>query len=88
VKRGGSQDLAADALQHEKPWRWEPQSHYKALVLKAWDKNTLAVEITKALEPYEPHQIVKLEVSVDFQYPFPWRRNWALIVVEDEEAEQ
>jgi hypothetical protein len=80
--------LAVDALRREKSWRWEPQSHYKALILKAWDKGTLAIAITKALEPYEPQQIIKVEMGVDFQFFLPWRRNWALIVVEDEETAQ
>ena len=78
--------LANEAMKREKAWRWESGSHYKALLLKAWDRGALAIAITKALEPYDPGQIVKLEVGVDFQFPFPWRRNWALIIVEDEEA--
>jgi hypothetical protein len=77
--------LTEQAMKRERAWRWEPDSHYKALLLKAWDRGSLAIDITRALEPYAPEQIVKLEVGVDFQFPFPWRRNWALILIEDEE---
>jgi hypothetical protein len=54
---------------------------YQAILERAWTKPELAEEILEALAPYPPENVIKIEVGVDFQFPFPWRRNWAMIVV-------
>ncbi len=58
-----------------------PNRQYHAILLKAWTKDTLAVRIEEALEPYAPESIVSIETRVDFQFFVPWRRDWAMIVV-------
>jgi hypothetical protein len=50
-------------------------------ILRAWDKEGLADKITKAIEPYPPEQVVSIRCGIDFQFFFPLRRNWALVVV-------
>ena len=54
---------------------------YRVVLLKAWTKDTLALKIQSTLEPYVQGEIVSIESRVDFQYFWPWRRNWALIVL-------
>jgi hypothetical protein len=60
-------------------------SQYRAVVLKAWTKDTLAVKIERTLEPYGQNEIVSVETAVDFQFFVPWRRNWAMLVLKTEE---
>jgi hypothetical protein len=62
-------------------------SQYRAVVLKAWTKDTLAVKIERALEPYKQHEIVSIESAVDFQFFVPWRRNWAMVVLKTEDPD-
>jgi hypothetical protein len=62
-----------------------PTSQYRAVLLKAWTKDTLAVKIERALEPYAQHEIVSIESAVDFWFFVPWRRNWAMLVLKTEE---
>ena len=54
---------------------------YRVVLLKAWTKDTLARKIQDTLEPYTQHEIVSIQSRVDFQFGWPWRRNWALLVL-------
>ena len=54
---------------------------YRVVLLKAWTKDTLAVKIQQTLEPYTADEIVSVEARVDFQFFWPWRRDWAMIVL-------
>ncbi len=56
-------------------------SQYRVVVLKDWSKDGLAAKIAETLEPYAPEEIVSIYPQVDFQWPWPWRRNWAMIVL-------
>ncbi|MGH2904274.1 MAG: hypothetical protein ACRDK7_11945 [Solirubrobacteraceae bacterium] len=60
--------------------------HYSAFVVKAWTKETLASRVCEHLDPYPAEVIVSITSNVDFQFPWPWRRNWALIVVRRPDA--
>jgi hypothetical protein len=54
---------------------------YRVVLLKAWTKDTLAHKIQTTLEPYAQDEIVSIQSRVDFQFGWPWRRNWALVVL-------
>ena len=56
-------------------------SQYRVVLLKAWTKDTLALKIQQTLEPYTQDEIVSVEARVDFQFFWPWRRDWALLVL-------
>ena len=56
-------------------------NQYRVVVLKAWTKDTLGLKIERELEPYAQDEIVSIEPAVDFQFWWPWRRNWALLVL-------
>jgi hypothetical protein len=59
---------------------------YATFLLKAWTKDTLCRKIKDTLDPYPPEAIVSSEARVDFQFFWPWRRDWALIVVNRPDA--
>lgn len=56
-------------------------AQYRVVVLKAWTKEGLAEKIRHTLEPYAQDEIVNVEARVDFQFFWPWRRDWAMIVL-------
>jgi hypothetical protein len=62
------------------------EQHYSTFLLKAWTKDTLCGKIESTLAPYPPDAIVSIEARVDFQFFWPWRRDWALIVVKRPDA--
>jgi hypothetical protein len=62
------------------------EHQYLVIVLRGWTKEGLAVKIRERLDPFPQESIVILEAGVDFQFPWPFRRNWALIVVKRPEA--
>jgi hypothetical protein len=51
---------------------------YKTILVNAWSRDKLGLEIEQALSPYRPEQIVAIEVEANF-----WHlgRYWAVIVV-------
>lgn len=61
-------------------------SVYEAYAVRAYTKEKLAMRITERLEPYPREAIVKVQAGVDFQFFWPFRRNWAVIVVRRPEA--
>ncbi len=54
---------------------------YRVVLLKAWTKGTLAYAIQTTLEPYAQEEIVSVEARVGSQFGWPFRRNWALLVL-------
>jgi hypothetical protein len=54
---------------------------YRVVLLKAWTKDTLAFKIQTTLEPYAQDEIVSIQSRVDFQFGWPFRRNWAMLVL-------
>lgn len=59
---------------------------YAAYVVRAYTKETLAVRIAERIEAYPQEAIVKIQAGIDFHYFWPFRRNWAVIVVKRPEA--
>jgi len=72
-------------MSRAKPKRARRQ--YAAFVLKAWTKETLAIRICTTLDPYPADAIISITSNVDFQFGWPFRRNWALIIVRRPDAE-
>jgi hypothetical protein len=59
---------------------------YAVFVIRAWTKETLANRIRDKLDPYPPEAIIDIKANVDFQFGWPFRRNWALITVKRPES--
>jgi hypothetical protein len=59
---------------------------YSTFVVRAWTKEGLALAVNRKLDPYPADAIVTVQCGVDFQFPWPFRRNWALLVVNRPEA--
>jgi hypothetical protein len=66
--------------------RREPIGQYATYVVRAWDKEGLADRIKKKIDPYPADDIIDIKVGVDFQFFFPARRNWAIIIVKGHDA--
>lgn len=56
-------------------------SEYRVVLLKAWTKDTIAFKIQQTPEPYAQDEIISVQARVDFQFWWPWRRNWALLIL-------
>jgi hypothetical protein len=63
------------------------QYQYAVLIVRAWTKEGLAGQLREKLDPYPPESIVSFEAGVDFQWPWPARRNWALVVAKRQRSE-
>jgi hypothetical protein len=55
---------------------------YPVYVLRAWTKEGLAQKLWELLEPWQREEIVSVRVGVDFLFFWPFRRNWAIVVLE------
>jgi hypothetical protein len=86
VAEPGAFARAGLSVEDDEPHRMAATAAYRVVILKAWDKDTLAQQIAETLEPYQPHEIVSVEARVDFQYFWPWRRDWAMLVLKTDET--
>jgi len=59
---------------------------YVAFIVRACTKDTLATRICEQLDPYPADAVVSITSNVDFQFGWPFRRNWALIVIRRPDA--
>jgi hypothetical protein len=59
---------------------------YAVFVVRALTKEMLAKRISEKIDPYPPEAIISIKANVDFQFGWPFRRNWALIVVRRPES--
>jgi hypothetical protein len=51
------------------------------MVFRAWTKESLGEKLGKQLNAYTREEIISVRVGVDFQYFWPARRNWAMVIV-------
>lgn len=54
---------------------------YGIAVLKAWTKKDLARQLDELISPYPPASIISIQTGVDFQFFWPWQRNWSQVVL-------
>jgi hypothetical protein len=59
---------------------------YSWSVVRAYTKETLARRIREKVEAYPPEAIIKIQAGIDFQFFWPFRRNWAVIIVKRPEG--
>lgn len=59
---------------------------YATFVVKALTKETLARRIAERIDPYPPEAIISIQANIDFHFGWPFRRNWAIIIVRKPEA--
>jgi hypothetical protein len=58
----------------------DDKTEYHVIVVRGIGKESLATKLRVALEPDDPDEIVSINVGVDW-WVFPFRRNWAVVVV-------
>jgi hypothetical protein len=60
---------------------------YAWFVVRAYTKETLAKRIRETVDPYPPSSIIKIQAGIDFGFFWPFRRNWAVIIVKRPEGQ-
>jgi cell wall assembly regulator SMI1 len=53
---------------------------YAVHVRRAWTMEGIATQIARVLDGYTQEDIIHIDTKIDFQFPWPFRRNSAVIV--------
>lgn len=55
---------------------------YAVHVIRGWTKEGLAQNLSAAIAGYHREAIISVRTGIDFQFFWPFRRNWAIVVAE------